>query len=71
MANKSITYLRSLVRELASLPDEIERVEFKCNNNDPERIAKYISGLSNAAALEEKPYGYLVWGIDNSSHDIV
>lgn len=71
MVNKSLTYLRSLVRELASLPDEIERVEFKSNNEDPERIAKYISGLSNAAALEENPYGYLVWGVDNDTHEIV
>ena len=71
MASKSIDYLRSLVRELAKLPDEIERVEFKCNQDDPERIAKYISGLSNAAALDENPHGYLVWGIDNNTHEIV
>ena len=64
MANKTLDYLRSLVRELAGLPTEIERVEFKCNNDDPERIAKYISGLSNAATLEGNPHGYLVWGGD-------
>lgn len=71
MANKTLGYLRSLVRELTSLPTEIERVEFKCNNDDPERIARYISGLSNAAALEGNPHGYLVWGIDNDTHEII
>ena len=42
---RSTEYLQSLVRELAKLSDEVEWVEFKCNNKDPERIAKYISGL--------------------------
>ena len=68
---RSVEYLESLVRELSKLPTEVEWVEFKCNNKDPERIAKYISGLSNAAALEERTKAYLVWGIQDGSHDIV
>ena len=44
-------YLRSLVRELAKLPDETEWVEFKCNNKQPQMIGEYISALSNVAAL--------------------
>ena len=28
---------------------------------DPERTAKYISGLSNSAKLCDKPFAYLVW----------
>lgn len=35
MAIRLIEYLRSLVRELAKLPDETEWVEFKCNNKQP------------------------------------
>lgn len=57
---RTTEYLQSLVRELAKLSDEVEWVEFKCNNKDPERIAKYISGLSNSATLWEKPKGYLL-----------
>lgn len=68
---RTVEYLRSLVRELVKLSDEVEWVEFKCNNEDPERIAKYISGLSNAATLWERPKGYLVWGIDDNTHNIV
>lgn len=68
---KSIGYLQSLVRELTKLPTETEWVEFKCNNKDPERIAKYISGLSNAATLCDKPQAYLVWGVENDTHKIV
>ena len=64
-------YFQNLIRELAKLPQEVEWVEFKCNNKDPERIAMYISGISNAAALWGKPAGYLVWGIENEKHRII
>ena len=68
---RSVEYLESLVRELSKLSTEVEWVEFKCNNKDPERIAKYISGLSNAATLAEKTKAYLVWGIQDDTHEIV
>lgn len=71
MATRSTEYLQSLTRELAKMSDETEWVEFKCGNKDPDRIAKYISGLSNAAALEEKPKAYIIWGIENDTHEIV
>ena len=38
----------ALVARLQTLPRETEWVEFKMNNKDPERIGKYVSGLSNA-----------------------
>jgi len=68
---RSKEYFQSLIRELAKLPQEVEWAEFKCNNKDPERIAMYISGISNAAALWGKPVGYIVWGIENEKHRIV
>ncbi|HHV13499.1 MAG TPA: ATP-binding protein [Clostridiales bacterium] len=63
--------VKSLVRELAKLPNVAEWVEFKCDNKNPERIAEYISGLSNAAALFEKPKAYLVWGVEDDTHEII
>lgn len=45
-------------------------MEFKLNNKDPERMAKYISGLSNVATLLDRPYAYIVWGIQNDDHKI-
>ena len=71
MSARTDDYLRSLVRELAKLPTEIEWVEFKCNNKDPERIAQYISGLSNATALDNRTSGYLVWGVEDKTHEII
>jgi len=71
MSSRSLEYLQSLVRELSKLPNETEWVEFKCNNSNPERIAQYISGLSNAATLWDKPKAYLVWGINDETHKII
>ena len=71
MTTRSMEYLQSLVRELIKYPDETEWVEFKCNNKDPQMIGEYISAISNAATLWEKPKGYIVWGVDNETHEIV
>ena len=64
-------YLRQLLDELRKLPGETEWVEFKHNNADPQEIGEQISALSNSVALEGKVNGYLVWGIDATSHDIL
>ncbi|MDR2599995.1 MAG: putative DNA binding domain-containing protein [Oscillospiraceae bacterium] len=71
MVTKTILYLQSLVRELTKLPSETEWVEFKCNYQDPQMIGEYISALSNSATLVGKPKGYLIWGINNETHNIV
>ena len=71
MAIQTLSYLKSLVRELTKLPSEVEWVEFKCNYNEPQMIGEYISALSNSATLAGKPKGYLIWGVDNKTHDIV
>lgn len=60
-----------LIRELCKLPQECEWVEFKTNNVDPEMIGKTISALANGAVLAEKMNAYLVWGIDDKTHEIV
>lgn len=67
----TVEYLQSLIRELSKLTSEEEWVEFKCNNDNPERMAKYISGMSNVATLLGKTASYIVWGINNDTHEIV
>jgi len=64
-------YLISIVHELRKLSQETEWVEFKRNNDNPEEIGEYISALANAAALLGKVNAYIVWGIDNQTHDIM
>ncbi len=60
-----------LLNYLLSFPSETEWLEFKHNNDDPERIAKYISGLSNSAALHIQPFAYVVWGVEDGLRQIV
>ncbi len=60
-----------LVRELLRLPGETTWVEFKRDNIKPEIIGKLISGLSNAATLEGKDVGWVLWGIENGERRVV
>ena len=64
-------YLLSLFQELRKLPRETEWVEFKHNNDNPEEIGEYLSALANAAALMGKVHAYLVWGVDDDTHDVI
>lgn len=59
------------VSSLLALPRETEWVEFKQHNDNPEEIGEYISALANSAALFGEPAGYLIWGIDNVSREVV
>lgn len=73
MTNQNEEYLKSLAKELTHLPQktEIEWVEYKHNNGDPEEIGEYISALANSAALHGKAKAYMLWGIDDSTHEII
>lgn len=63
--------LELLVNQLRKYESETNWFEFKCNNYDPEMIGKDISALANSAAYDEKACAYMIWGIDDKSHDIV
>jgi len=65
------TRLNDLIGDLRSLSDETEWVEFKVDNLSPDVIGKRISALSNGARLRDKTFGYLVYGIENETHNIV
>ncbi len=64
-------FLTGLLNELCHLPKETEWVEFKHNDAEPDEIGEYASALANSAALIGKANAYLVWGIDNETHDVV
>lgn len=71
MTEEMRVYMVGLVHELRKLPQETGWVEFKRELADPQDIGEYISALSNSAVLSGKVAAYLVWGIDDASHDIV
>jgi len=67
---RTMENLKELVRSLVRLPTETSWVEFKKNYYDPEMIGQRICGLANAAALEDRRTAYIVWGIDDATHEI-
>lgn len=60
-----------LVQELIKYPKETEWLEFKHNNYEPQMIGRDISALANSATLNEKSCAYMLWGINDETHDIV
>jgi ATP-dependent DNA helicase RecG len=64
--------LYKLLNDLCSLPKEQQWVEFKLNKGSitNEQIGEYISAMSNGATIANKPFGYLVWGIQDETLNI-
>ena len=50
---------------------EQEWFEFKENWFQPEALGEYVSALSNAAAFHYKKYAYFIWGVNDTTHEIV
>lgn len=69
--SRSAEYLASLVADLLAQVNEREWFEFKQDNGDAQEIGEYISALSNGAALRSRTHGYVVWGINNASRQVV
>ena len=65
------TKLDSLVLSLARRPVEEEWLEFKENWYQSRGLGEYISCLSNAAAFNGVEAAYMIWGIEDGTHDIV
>jgi ATP-dependent DNA helicase RecG len=60
-----------LLRLISDLPFESEWVEFKQNFNDPESIGEYVSAIANGAKLVGRPQGFIVWGVEDGTRQIV
>jgi len=69
MTNQEII---QIVDELRALPKEIEWVEFKTGTaTTNEKLGQYISAISNASCLAHESFGYLIFGIQDDTHEIV
>lgn len=67
----TISELKNIVFELSQENKEQEWFEFKLNNKlDKLTIGEYISALSNGACLQNRDFGYLIWGINDKTHQI-
>ena len=69
---KSQAELEDILSELLKYPEN-EYVEFKRaeNNFDIDKLGKYFSAMSNEATLKDKQYGWIVFGIDDKTHEVL
>ena len=63
--------INSIVEEARKYLYEQPWIEFKHNNCDPQEIGAYVSALSNTAALFNQEHAFLIWGIDDKTHEII
>lgn len=61
----------ALIHDLLKSKMESHVVEFKYNNEDPAKIGKYLSALSNAARLSDKDSAYVLWGVEDVSGEVL
>lgn len=61
--------LHILLNDLCSQPREQQWLEVKLNKGSitNEQIGEYISAMSNGATIANKPFGYLVWGVEDET----
>jgi len=66
------TELIVLIDELRMMPKENEWVEFKTGSaTTNDKIGQYISAISNSACINNEPFGYLIFGIQDDTHKVV
>lgn len=63
--------LVALVDRLRREPTELEWLEFKRTRYEAQELGEYLAALANGACLAGQQRGYLVFGIDDSSHEVV
>lgn len=69
--DKNAKYSTLLDEQIASLQKENRHIEFKSNYQDPDRLGQYISALSNGACLDGKDFGYLYFGVQDETLEII
>jgi len=69
---KSEQELRGILDELLK-NEENECVEFKRAESDfdIDKLGKYFSAISNETTLKNKQYGWIVFGIDDKTHNLI
>lgn len=61
----------AFVAHLCSLPAETGWVEFKVDTFNSEAVGRYVSGMANAAMLARKQHAFMVWGVEDGTHEVV
>lgn len=67
----TVKELRELLMYLVSQSEEKEWLEFKLNFHSSNEIGERIAALSNSARIKNQEYGYLVFGVEDGTHQIL
>lgn len=67
----NVNMIDLIINEAREHKYESPWIEFKTNNCNPQDIGEYISALSNTAALFNQEHAFMIWGIDDDTHDVV
>lgn len=63
--------LMSLIDELCAHASETEWLEFKSNYAEAEQLGKNLSALANSACIRMQPRAYLVYGVEDKTHEVI
>lgn len=69
--DKDIKYSKLLNHQINSIKKENRYIEFKSNYQDVDKLGKYISALSNGACLDGQDFGYLYFGVQDESLEVI
>lgn len=67
----NVNMINEIIEEARKHSYELPWIEFKHNNYDPQAIGEYVSALANTAALFNQEHAFMIWGIENETHDII
>ena len=67
----NINMINEIIEAARKHTYELPWIEFKHNNYDPQEIGEYVSALANTAALFNQEHAFLIWGIDDKTHEIL
>ncbi len=63
--------INDIIENARKNPNELPWVEFKKDNYSPQDIGEYISALANTATLFNREQSFMIWGIDDTTHEII
>ena len=63
--------LISLIDELCAQASETELLEFKSNYAEAEQLGKNLSALANSACIRMQPNAYLLYGVEDKTHEVI
>ena len=66
----NIDLIDAIINEARSNKTELPWIEFKENYADHQGIGEYVSALSNTAALFNQEHAFMIWGVNNETHEL-